>query len=136
MILFVRRVIIALFAVSVTNITMKVFFLAIILGFLYAQFVCQPFMIDEANSMERIFLICFVFITAILISSSISDTIIDMIASPLIVLPFALLLYYIRKVYKSKFLKQDIVFDYVQMIDDAEDIDDDVVQIIELRKVD
>ena len=86
----------------------------------------------EANSMERVLLIFIVFITAISISEAIDDTSIAMIASVLIIFPFALLIYYIWNMYKSQFIvndqgqDEDIGFEYIAMTDDEEDTEDKI----------
>ena len=62
-IIFIRRICIAMFSVSVTdgNNYERIFILIMFL-FLFAQYRCEPFIIDAGNVMEFILLSCFIFV--------------------------------------------------------------------------
>ena len=94
-ILFIRRILIALFSVSVQDITMKFFFIGILLFFLYLQISTNPFIVEEGNKMEFILLMCLIFIQGTKISSAFDFTSINIVISFLIILPIPLFVYYV-----------------------------------------
>eukprot|EP01084_Bolivina_argentea_P063187 115416_1 len=100
--LFVRRVLIALFSVSVHDISWKFIFIGLMIYFAYIQHKFNPFVVKEANDLEIILLLCFVFITTVEISSVINKTLINIIVSFLIIFPIPLLIHYIYSLYKQQ----------------------------------
>ena len=65
LLIFIRRVIIALVSVSEPNITITYLFIIIMGFFLFLQYLYNPFIIHEANRMEFILLMCFIFMVVI-----------------------------------------------------------------------
>ncbi len=102
--IFIRRVIIAIFAVSINDVTTKFFFIIILSFFLLLQGICNPFIIHEANEMESILMVCLI-ITAVAqtIISLVDLLFINIVLSFLILLPFLLLAYYVYRVYYKFF---------------------------------
>ena len=90
LILFIRRIIIALFAVSEPNIYAEFIFIAILIFFSFLQYLHNPFKIDEANQMEFILINCFIFIVMIQLplKHRIDSTIFNIVISLLIIYPY------------------------------------------------
>ena len=72
--LFIRRVIIALFCVSINDIASKCSFLFVLALFTHIQSSCNPFIIDQCDTLEHILLLLFIFITTLEIASAISSS--------------------------------------------------------------
>eukprot|EP01084_Bolivina_argentea_P002505 4628_1 len=102
LVVFVRRVFIAIFAVSVSDILSKFFFLGIIMIFIQIQNIYNPFIINEGNRMEHILLLCLLFIIATQTSQAMDYTVLNVIVSFLIILPFPLLLYFAYTLFTKK----------------------------------
>ncbi len=51
-IIFIRRICIAMFSASSTDNNYKLVFIMVMSIFLYVQYRCQPFIIEEGNTME------------------------------------------------------------------------------------
>ena len=66
--IFIRRISIAMFSVSVTDDDYQIVFLIIIAIFLYIQSQCEPFIIESGNKIEIILLSCIIIVVALDIS--------------------------------------------------------------------
>ena len=95
LIIFIRRIIIALFAVSEPNIGSKFIFIAMMIFFLYLQYSCNPFIIHQGNKMEFILLGCFIFLNVIQLplNPAFDTEKLNIIISILIIYPLILILY-------------------------------------------
>eukprot|EP00485_Elphidium_margaritaceum_P015027 CAMPEP_0202729254 /NCGR_PEP_ID=MMETSP1385-20130828/186035_1 /ASSEMBLY_ACC=CAM_ASM_000861 /TAXON_ID=933848 /ORGANISM="Elphidium margaritaceum" /LENGTH=1552 /DNA_ID=CAMNT_0049395511 /DNA_START=49 /DNA_END=4707 /DNA_ORIENTATION=- len=103
-VLFIRRIVIALFAVSIQSITAKFFFGGILLVVTFVQYTYNPFKVEESNQMEAILLCCLVFIQMTKISPVFNSIAVNITVSFLIVAPFLLLVYYTRRIYQTKII--------------------------------
>ena len=103
-VIFIRRILIALFAVSVQDISGKFAFLAILTLFVYLQHIYNPFVIHQCNKLEYTLLACLVLIATTNTSDLYDNTFINIVVSSLIILPFPLLIYEIYSLYKSQFV--------------------------------
>ena len=63
-IIFIRRVSIAFYSVSVDDDSLTWIFIAVLIVFLSVQFQCKPFVIEVANDLESILLGCLLAIVA------------------------------------------------------------------------
>ena len=117
-VIFIRRIIIAVFAVSVSDIISKFIFMAIIMIFIQLQNVYNPFLVHAGNRMEQILLLFLLFIISTQIASDAMDyTFLNVVISLLIIIPLPLLLYFIYTLYKRQVDKiekeknEDIIHD-------------------------
>ena len=103
-IIFIRRICIAIFSVSVTdnNNDYKIIFILMISLFQIAQNQCEPFIIHSANVMESILLLCFIIVIMLDSVLYISDTFKKGLISFFIVFPFILFIYFIIVYLRSK----------------------------------
>ena len=96
LIIFYRRIIIALFAVSEPDIIVKCIFIVIIIFFSFLQYVHNPFINHQANKMEFILIMSFMFMVVIQLpfNPALDTNVLNMITSLLILYPFILIIYY------------------------------------------
>eukprot|EP00483_Globobulimina_turgida_P006840 UN06852 len=102
-VLFIRRIIIALFSVSIHNSTLLFIFVGIMLLFVFIHHKHEPFIINEANEFEYVLLLYlpFVIMTQIPYYNA-NAFFINVILSFLIIVPFLLITYYVYDTIKSK----------------------------------
>ena len=101
-IIFIRRICIAMFSVSVTNDNIKVLFFIIMTIFLCIQHQCEPFIIPAGNTMEWILLLCIMFIIALDLAFSVDPELKEYFTSFLIVFPSILFVYFMIEYRKRK----------------------------------
>ena len=109
-IIFIRRIFIALFSVTVYDGVFSFLIFVIIVIFLWIHMQCQPFIIHYANQLEGILLFCLEFVIVLQGFASIGDEFTGIAISILIFLPFVLIFYYIYKYMKMD--KKRGVIDY------------------------
>ena len=109
-ILFIRRVLIAFFAVTANDLISNYIFLGFVIFCTGVQYFSNPFLIKQNDAMEMILLLCLIFIVGAEITSALDNIVINIMVSILIIIPIPVLCYYICIFY----LKHDDEF-----IDDA-----------------
>ena len=112
-IIFIRRILIALFSVSVHDITWKFIFVCIMVYFAILQKRHEPFIIHQANNLEYYLLLCFILIAVSQLISTINAVFLNMFISILIITPIILVSYYVYHLIKIKTI--DIDEDKVQL---------------------
>eukprot|EP01083_Nonionella_stella_P075505 205307_1 len=107
-VLYTRRIVIAMFSVSVTGIVSKLMFIAILFVFVYVQQEYEPFITHEGNKMEIILLCCLIFVVVAQMASSYASqhsSLIIGIISCLIVFPFCLTIYFVVRFINKRISK-------------------------------
>eukprot|EP01083_Nonionella_stella_P072417 195303_1 len=122
-VIFIRRILIALFSVSEQDATITFIFFAFLLLFIWLQHECNPFIVNEANKMEFILLVCVLLVAVLQFAIFIDVHWIGMVISALIILPFPLLTYFIFVACK----KQCIAKQFDNMDDHLGNTDDEVM---------
>eukprot|EP01083_Nonionella_stella_P008944 25907_1 len=96
-VLFIRRILIALFAAFAHEIMIKLMFLFVMTCFTAAQHFYAPFLIHEANNMESVLLHCLIFVIMIQLFD-LDEMFVSVLLSILIIFPVPLMLYFMVKV--------------------------------------
>ena len=121
-IIFIRRIFIALFSVSVSDGMLTFIFVIILLLFLLVHIEYEPFLIHGANKLEGILLCCLISVVVLQGLSSIKNGFKSIIISLFIFIPFILVIYYIYKFVKigknreenNKFSVNEVMDQYIQ----------------------
>jgi len=104
-VIFIRRTLIAFFAVALSGVISKMIFLGVMIGFIWVQYKVDPFVVPEANQMEFVLLCCIPFVIMGQMPGALTDAY-DFVVytmSILIVLPAPLLVFYvIRLMYRAR----------------------------------
>ena len=108
-VLFLRRVLVAMFSVYIYNQMLIFAFVAIIGIFLLIHFRCQPFIMQSANNLEAILLFGLILVIVLQGLEAVNDELKAVILSILIFLPFVLAIYFIYRFIKSDEYKQELV---------------------------
>eukprot|EP01084_Bolivina_argentea_P049841 91670_1 len=93
--LFIRRMSISMFTISVNSDMAQIIFIAVMLVFISLQKNCEPFAFADANSMEYFLLQLLIIVIALNLSTSIDTTFNNVVLSGFIIFPFMLMAYYI-----------------------------------------
>ena len=116
-VIFIRRICIAFYSVSVENDSFALIFITVLVVFLSLHIQCQPFVIDGANRLETILLVVLIIIVTSQELSSIDTIWQEYITLSSIFLPFILMLYFIcnicRKDKKSSDEDYDELYDFM-----------------------
>eukprot|EP01083_Nonionella_stella_P105403 303163_1 len=98
LIIFIRRLVISVFAVSVHDVTAKFVLLIILFVFVFMQYTYAPFLVNEANHLEIILMSAFIIITMTqIIPDDLNVLFINICVSFCIMLPIPLLIYYVLR---------------------------------------
>merc|ERR1712228_151303 len=100
--IFVRRIIIAMFAGSVNDNNYKSVFVGVMICFLMIQTQCRPFIVEAANKLESFLLCCLIFIIVLDLLPGINGVYQEIITSIVILIPFPLFLYFLLKYLKER----------------------------------
>eukprot|EP01083_Nonionella_stella_P098536 277138_1 len=136
-VLFVRRILVSLFAAFAHRITLKLVFIIVIAYCAVIQHLHSPFMIHEANHMELMLLQCLVLVIVIELpyAQAEAHTLITIALSFFIVVPIPLMMYYICKVMHRKRWKHSKAHDQEEVPDesvngDEEEQEEDVIEVV------
>eukprot|EP01084_Bolivina_argentea_P152182 265507_1 len=134
-ILFIRRVIVALFSVCFIGLVSKFIFIIIMFLFLFVHYQCQPFIIHSANQLEFILLSCFIFIITTQLISTMEYVFINIMVSFFILFPFILLIFYIYQMIKLRYLTSTKKLATASYNYDNDDdvVDEKQVEVVEIE---
>ena len=120
-IIFIRRICISIFSVSVTNNNYKIIFYIAMCIFLLIQYKCKPFIIPAANTMEFILILCFIFLVVLISTPNIDHELKLYLITTLVIFPLVLFIYFLIQYQRS-------ASKYEETLSDKEDEDDDGIQ--------
>ena len=105
LILFTRRIIIALVSVSEPNIVIKFIFIGLMIFFSYLQYLYNPFIIHQANQMEFMLINAYIFAVMIQmpLNPKFSNKQLNIATSVLILFPIILIIYYTAQLVIMKY---------------------------------
>eukprot|EP01084_Bolivina_argentea_P309866 536024_1 len=119
--IFIRRICIAFYSVSIEDDSFTLIFITILVIFLSIHIQCQPFIIELCNNLESILLGCLIVIVTSQALSSMDKELKKYITSFLIFLPFTLMVYFIYKFMKMEKEKQFVNYNELDdFMDDNE----------------
>eukprot|EP01084_Bolivina_argentea_P041668 76908_1 len=94
-VIFIRRICVAMFTVSITDDTSRIIFIITIITFTIFQRNCKPFIVHSSNKLEFILLSCLSIVIMSHSLSSVNGTFNNVITSIFIILPILIMIYYI-----------------------------------------